>query len=404
TEDLTIENNIITLNAARGISDIASQNNIICNNIIDNNDIGLALSDVDNHEIINNTIINQVIGIYFDADFDTNCSYNIISNNIIRNHVGNAINYGTHTGFYNEISNNSIIIASNGIFFSDSCHYNTILRNNISQTTNNGIHIQGRTENWAEGCDNNIVESNNISLCSSDGIRITRRSDSNTIVNNKISSNTLVGLEISEFSCRDNEVYGNYFLMNTKHAEDNGNNTVWNSIAIGNYWDNYTGVDLNDDGIGDSPHDISTSPLIQDLLPIWEDGDDIGPRITINLPHENANYGQSAPPYDIEVFDLYGFETVWYTIDGGITNYTIIQFTGTINQTAWNAVPYGNLTIEFYARDLTGHYGYNKIFVNKIEEPTIPLELIIIISVISGGAAIGLATIFLIRRKRRSVQ
>ncbi|MGB5909774.1 MAG: NosD domain-containing protein [Promethearchaeia archaeon] len=402
TEDLTIENNIITLNSNRGISDLSSQNNVICNNIIDNNDNGMVLSDVDYHKIINNTIINQATGIGFDGAFDTNSTYNIISNNVIHNHVEEAILCQTHSIFYTEISNNTIIIARNGIFFSDTCHYNTILRNNISQTTINGIHIQGRTENWAEGCDNNIVDRNNISLCSSDGIRITRRSDSNTIVNNKISSNTLVGLEISEFSCRDNEVYGNYFLMNTKHAEDNGNNTAWNSISIGNYWDNYTGVDLNDDGIGDSPHDISTSPLIQDMLPIWEDGDDIGPRITINLPHENANYGNSAPTYDIEVFDLYGYEAVWYTIDGGITNYTITQLTGTINQTAWNAAVFGNLTIEFYARDIAGHFGYNKIYVNKIEEPTIPLELIIIISAISGGAVIGLATIFLIRRKRKS--
>ncbi|MFX1267401.1 MAG: nitrous oxide reductase family maturation protein NosD [Promethearchaeota archaeon] len=402
TEDITIEKNIITLNTARGISDLASQNNIICNNVIDNNDIGLVLSDVDNHTIINNTIINQNMAIGFDAAFDTNSTYNIISDNLILNHAGDAIQCQTHSIFYTEISNNTITIARNGIFLDDSCHHNSILRNKISQTTINGIHINGRTENWAEGCDNNIVQSNNISRCASDGIRITRKSDSNTIVNNKVFNNTLVGLEISEFSCRDNMAYGNYFIINTKHAEDNGNNTVWNSISIGNYWDNYTGVDINDDGIGDSPHIISTIPLIQDMLPIWEDGDDIGPMITINLPHENSNYGSSAPTYDIEIFDLYGYDAVWYTIDGGIANYTITQLTGTINQTAWNAAPFGNLTIEFYARDISGHFGYNKIYVNKIEEPKIPLELIIIISAISGGAVIGIATIFLIRRKRKS--
>ena len=46
----------------------------------------------------------------------------------------------------------------------------------------------------------------------------------------------------------------------------------WNNSLIGNYWDDYRGVDQNDDGIGDTPYSINGTANSFDYLPIWDDG------------------------------------------------------------------------------------------------------------------------------------
>ena len=64
----------------------------------------------------------------------------------------------------------------------------------------------------------------------------------------------------------------NYFINNIRHAFDDAiNDNDWNNTEIGNYWDNYTNVDKDDDGIGDEPHVFNGGT---DYLPIWDDGPD----------------------------------------------------------------------------------------------------------------------------------
>ncbi len=67
-----------------------------------------------------------------------------------------------------------------------------------------------------------------------------------------------------------NSIYHNNFLDNINHALDTGTNS-WDAGEIegGNYWDNYTGADLNSDAFGDTPIIIAPNtnkdryPLIQ---------------------------------------------------------------------------------------------------------------------------------------------
>ncbi|MFX1571592.1 MAG: nitrous oxide reductase family maturation protein NosD [Promethearchaeota archaeon] len=112
------------------------------------------------------------------------------------------------------------------------------------------------------------------------------------------------------------------------------------------------------------------------------------PEITINKPSRFETFGKEAPYYDISIEEP-NLESMWYTIDGGITNFTITQINGTINQAAWNAVSYGNITIRFYAKDLAGNIGYSEIIIKKMKKraPAIPsyqlLLLIIAIGVIT---------------------
>lgn len=100
------------------------------------------------------------------------------------------------------------------------------------------------------------------------GIKI-KDSTNITIKENTICQ-TQIGINIDNSS--NNTIYSNNFINNTKNADDAYNNT-WHNLDsnTGNYWDDYTGIDTNDDDIGDTPYNITGGnnkdmyPLIQPI-------------------------------------------------------------------------------------------------------------------------------------------
>jgi parallel beta-helix repeat protein len=54
--------------------------------------------------------------------------------------------------------------------------------------------------------------------------------------------------------------YHNNFINNTHQAYVSSGEGSWNNAGEGNYWDDYSGVDSNYDGIGDSPYSIEHAP------------------------------------------------------------------------------------------------------------------------------------------------
>jgi len=111
------------------------------------------------------------------------------------------------------------------------------------------------------------------------------------------------------------------------------------------------------------------------------------PGVLIINPNVDEKFGDKAPTYDINVTEP-NLDSIWYTIDGGVNNYTITLLSGDINQGAWDAAAYGDIIIRFYAEDLAGNIDYSEINVKKIKtEPAIPgyqsLVLICVIGVIT---------------------
>ena len=129
-------------------------------------------------------------------------------------------------------------------------------------------------------------------------------------------------------------------------------------------------------------------------------GPDIyNPIIHINIPSQNEEFGNITPNYYISIAEP-NLESIWYTIDGGLNNYTITQLSGTINQTAWDASPYGDITIIFYAKDFMGNIGYGEVVVKKInekKEPKIPGYNILLIT-----GVIAVVSVITIKRKRNN--
>jgi len=98
--------------------------------------------------------------------------------------------------------------------------------------------------------------------------------------------------------------------------------------------------------------------------------DTTAPVINIIEPDSGDEYTTSIPVYEITPIDLHR-DSVWYTVDNGLTNITITTFLGVINEDAWNALSYGPITITFYANDTVGNLGSSSVIVHK-QAPVIP--------------------------------
>ena len=98
--------------------------------------------------------------------------------------------------------------------------------------------------------------------------------------------------------------------------------------------------------------------------------DIIAPSISINSPNEDDIFGYIAPSFTLSIVET-NIDAMWYTLDSGITNYSIVSLSGTINQNEWDALPNGPVTIRFYAKDKAGNEGMSQIIIHKDIAPPI---------------------------------
>jgi len=100
----------------------------------------------------------------------------------------------------------------------------------------------------------NVISDNVIYSNSNYGIGLFL-SSANVISSNSISLNSYYGIYLAFYSL-NNVIYHNNFNNTQQAWSDNQN--VWDYEGEGNYWSNYMGQDLNEDGIGDTPHGIDS--------------------------------------------------------------------------------------------------------------------------------------------------
>ncbi len=113
-----------------------------------------------------------------------------------------------------------------------------------------------------------------------------------------------------------------------------------------------------------------------DFYPVYLDIPDlIAPTIIIFFPILNQIYSYNSPDFAITVSDVSPINSTWYTIDGGLTNYTFSGLAGTINQTAWDNENSGLITLRFYANDSAGNVGFtDRIVIKDVLTPEITIN------------------------------
>jgi len=414
----SISNNIANNNNAHGIRISSSEFNTLTENTLENNgDRGISIGSSSHHNtLLQNTANNNTnCGIYVEESNFNNISENTASDNALanfyllnsnnttlyRNIADGISNYGIYLersnfnnliecevynissrGIYLYYSNNNSISKNIGMYnlyglFAEYSNENTFSQNSFNNNTQLGIAVQYtygnkilentanfNTNIWGgivlSVCVDTLVQGNTIIGNNPSGILIFNDADNNNVTGNIVKENTF-GIDIWAGS-DNNLIYENFFLKNGMHAVDGGSNNDWNSTTIGNYWDNHTGPDtIPPYGIVDIQYNISGSAGSIDYLPIAEDG---SPSIIINSPSENDIFGTIAPSFSVTISDDF-LDEMWYTIDGGLHNYTFTGSTGTINQSAWEAIADGMITLIFYASDAPGNIGSAEVNIEK---------------------------------------
>ena len=189
----------------------------------DGSENGIALDGISNTTVKSLNLSNFNIGIVVMGSDDNK----ILENTITDNFRGLDLTASENiivSGNY--IANNNDGIALENV-------YNDIVDNAITNNSDIGIFLNGAGYN-------NII--------------------GNNITNNKR------GIVVS--LCYNNVIYHNNFVNNVNHAETDNSIDVWDDGEEGNYWDNYTGLDSDEDGVGDTPYIINENnrdnyPLVE---------------------------------------------------------------------------------------------------------------------------------------------
>jgi parallel beta-helix repeat protein len=286
-------------------------------------------------------------------------NYNFITNNYIYNSSHTSVRL--YQSDHNEVLGNNITegftIFSTGIYIDFTSEFNFVSDNDVSNQRT-GIVITG------SAASNNTIVNNWLFNNSVYGIQINTGCNNNTIELNEI-QNSSYGLHIIGDG---NTLYRNILINNTQNAVDWGDYNHWDNGTIGNYWDDYADVDGNDDGIGDSPYSLPGSAGSHDNFPIWDDGDDINPTISINTPSGGSLFRADGPTYNLNIFDL-NLHMSWYTLNNTATRYFFTPTNGVnvvaIDETGWDTFSSGPILMTFYVNDSAGNPGSVSNLINK---------------------------------------
>ena len=194
----------------------------------------------------------------------------ITNNNITNNSFGIRL-WGS--GSYITISGNNITNNNYGGVVLSYLSHSTVSGNNITNNYYDGIRLGGSSDNTIYG--NNICMHANTTGGIGSGIFLHAGSSNNSISRNNITDNW-VGTSLSISS--NNIFYHNNFVDNFEQVRiyppSPPSTNVWDDGYLsGNHWSNYTGIDANGDGIGDTPHIIDANN--QDRYPLmspWPSG------------------------------------------------------------------------------------------------------------------------------------
>jgi len=350
-----INNNISNNNYGMYIHFYCQNNTIIDNNFENNNEIGVyLLLTYSNNKVYNNNFTNNGLhGIDLSGS-----NGNFIKGNIIRD-TGDGSHAGTqefgilmvNDARNNIISNNTIINSNHGGMRISGSRYNSILNNRIHKNIGTGLHIYY----YSTLSTYNTIKGNIITNNSGTGIHI--ETLENNFTQNLLHYNNF-GIHAQS---TNNLIYNNTFIGNIG-GNAGGFANYWNNSEIGNYWDDYDGKDVDDNGIGDTEYWIySATGGNYDYLPIWFDGPTINVTAPLNYTIFTSN--SNPPSFFLEISDP-NLNEIWYNINFQPRRYST-NGTGTIDYNSWINLMNGAVLLTFFANDSFGNINSQEIVILK---------------------------------------
>jgi parallel beta-helix repeat protein len=386
----TINNNIANSNKWGGIY-IDGSNNTLRNNTASLNRFGMWIRGP------NNTLRNNTISGSSEYNFDASGIQDIDTSNKINgkpirylvDEKGRIIDSNLDVGYLGIVKSRNITVRDlvltnnlNGILLDHSndskienvtvlnCEMGISLKSSFNNTISNNHALNNSGGIYLQNASDNSISNNNVSN-NSIGIYLWAYSNNNTLTYNTVNFNSHYG--IGFFNALNNNIYLNNF-NNSKNVRPSGQtNTSWNSTSkitytyngntytnyMGNYWSDYNGSDIDNDGIGDTSYSIGLDQDCRPLMQPWENYFAPAPSVfdtgkgtypSIMGTHN----GTITPSYNITVNTLYTYACVG---TGGHTESIELYENGIpIANGTWNGYQgdYHNITIH----NLTGGVPY----------------------------------------------
>jgi parallel beta-helix repeat protein len=258
---------------------------------------------------------------------DVSSHYNIIEQNkITKNYIGLTLDVSSG----NIINNNLMIDNDVRGFWLYRSHANTITNNTISGngnqlTTSMAYNAQADGILLNFSCIGNIFKGNIIEENGRNGVTLSQTSRSNTFSYNRVSGNNNYGVNIVEAS-DSNILYHNQFTKNSYNSNDAAVNT-WSQNNEGNYWGDYSGNDTNSDDIGDTPYVIPGGgnndpyPL---MVPVFPNPPKITGPDTINIMEtESFHINTTEKVYDEVYYQIWWDDGLYWETSADLENTTI---------------------------------------------------------------------------------
>ena len=155
---------------------------------------------------------------------------------------------------------------------------------------------------------NNVVSGN---IISDNYYGVSLYSSSNNVFSGNIISDNYYGVSLYFYS------NGNMFFHNNFHDAVQASSdsvSVWNYSNEGNYWTNYTGQDLNSDGIGDEPYPINADN--QDDYPLMGIFSDFNVILKSKVYHVTFICNSTVSDFSFKIGEETGNKIIRFNVTG----------------------------------------------------------------------------------------